>query len=71
MCYNDGTATMTAGLRRHQKFDIDCNNDDYFNTNPADGSYLATHWNTANSPFLETVPRLAEPPDRAASPPAR
>ena len=62
MCYNDGTATMTQVCPDSQKFDIDCNNDDYFNTNPADGSYLATHWNTANSPFLETVPRLADPP---------
>ena len=62
MCYNDGTATVQAVCPDTMKYDIDCNDDDYFNTNPSAGSYLATHWNTANSPFLETVPQLAAPP---------
>ena len=31
---------------------LDCAKDDYFNTSPPPGSYLARHWDTARSSFL-------------------
>ena len=43
---------------------LDCNGDDYFNPEPPPGSYLATHWNTYNSPFLCLVGTCA--PDNVA-----
>lgn len=57
MCYNDGgipnppggLVKVCPGAPENQ---IDCGGDDYFHTNPAPGSYLATHWNVANSQYL-------------------
>jgi hypothetical protein len=31
---------------------FDCNNDDYYHTNPPAGNYLSEYWNTANNQFL-------------------
>ena len=56
MCYDD---TSGIPLRfecpdySHNER-LDCNHDDYFSTSPKAGSYLATHWNVANSDWLGT-----------------
>jgi hypothetical protein len=58
MCYEDGTLPLVYLCPTNSlELLFDCNHDDYFNTNPAPGSYLATHWNAAASSFL--VPGLA------------
>jgi len=66
MCYVDGPGTVLhdACPPSHQQL-LDCNHDDYFSTAPTKGSWLATHWNTANNAFL--VGGSAPPP--AAHPP--
>ena len=35
-----------------QDFRLDCGDDDYYAARPAPGSYLDTHWNTADSHYL-------------------
>ncbi len=50
MCYG-GTPTWTC-LQWNDFRVPDCNRDDYFNAVPTAGSYLATHWNTANSAYF-------------------
>ncbi|QIK64948.1 hypothetical protein G7072_00115 [Nocardioides sp. HDW12B] len=60
LCYNDGgpSAAVVEKCSPEQEFLLDCNSDDYFSTDPAVGSYLATHWNVANSRFLIDGGRL-------------
>ncbi|MDQ2682399.1 MAG: hypothetical protein M3Y37_02620, partial [Chloroflexota bacterium] len=56
MCYDDGSG---AGYElefpcKDQAYNelLDCNNDDYFHTNPPSGNWLRTHWNIADSGWL-------------------
>jgi hypothetical protein len=61
MCYPDavGVTTRVACASTSHENRLDCNHDDYFSTAPVAGSWLASHWNTANSAFLSatgTVP---------------
>jgi hypothetical protein len=62
MCYADGPGVVLEYVcpPSHEQL-YDCNHDDYFSTNTPVGNYLATHWNTADSPFLDTVPALGPP----------
>ncbi|MGI5244123.1 RICIN domain-containing protein [Dactylosporangium sp. CA-139066] len=54
MCYNDsgGLKTSVKCADKNGENRLDCNHDDYYNTNPSPGSYLATNWNVANNQFL-------------------
>ncbi len=60
MCYADGSgAPLTSVCPPTQENRFDCNHDDYFSTSPPLLSYLATHWNTADSAFLaRTAPSI-------------
>lgn len=72
MCYNDdgGDSTVKLPNGTQQPFlsscpadykdRLDCNQDDYFNVAPSSSNYLATHWNTAQSAFLQKD--LSDPP---------
>lgn len=59
MCYDDGGPYYQNGgsllsLCSGDLFtsSLDCNKDDYFNSSPAAGSYLADNWNEYDSVFL-------------------
>ena len=53
MCYADGGGhAMVQVCPADREYFYDCNTDDYFSTYPAPGSYLDTHWNSADSRFL-------------------
>lgn len=69
MCYADGPGvTMRQVCPAANESLFDCQQDDYFATNPAPGSYLANKWNTARSSFLDNVAGLP-PVDPPIDPP--
>jgi hypothetical protein len=51
MCYGSTPAADRCPQRAAVQ-PLDCGHDDYFNTDPRPGSYLAKHWNVADSQFL-------------------
>ncbi len=57
MCYKDSASVVIRSVcpQRYERL-FDCNHDDYFSTSPNPGSYLATHWNAANSDWLINAP---------------
>jgi hypothetical protein len=63
MCYEDGGLPMRMVCADKQFEErLDCNHNDYFNANPAPGSYLATHWNVASNQFLINAGTTTPPP---------
>ncbi|MCU1368888.1 MAG: hypothetical protein JWO77_82 [Ilumatobacteraceae bacterium] len=57
LCYADGSGeVITKVCPTSQATLFDCNNDDYYAATPVAGSYLATHWNTATSGWLDPHP---------------
>ncbi|MEV5943411.1 RICIN domain-containing protein [Streptomyces sp. NPDC051994] len=71
MCYSDTpyypTMRIVCTEQSHDER-LDCNHDDYYNTNPPAGSYLATHWNVANNQFLMTGGGTRPDPDPSPTP---
>lgn len=55
LCYDAGAGVaMRYVCSNTNERLLDCNNDDYFSASPPSGNYLATHWNTAKSSFMQT-----------------
>ncbi|MEA2828948.1 MAG: hypothetical protein QOG43_3387 [Actinomycetota bacterium] len=70
MCYVDGAGVvMSQVCPVASERLLDCNGDDYFSTNPPAGSWLAAHWNVANSAFLAPSDPGVPPPPPTTSPP--
>ena len=57
MCYADGSPALVlrSVCGTDQEALFDCSHDDYFNTSPPAGSFLANNWNGANSSFLTSA----------------
>jgi hypothetical protein len=74
LCYADGAqsgeVTIACADPANDGLLLDCNHDDYFSTDPGPGSYLASHWNTANNRFLigAQMTPASSPPVSTTSP---
>jgi len=70
MCYADGSGVPMQTICASSSHDalLDCNHDDYFSTDPAAGSYLATHWNSADSRFLTALAPTNAPTTTTSEP---
>jgi hypothetical protein len=71
MCYADGpdvVVTYPCSDQAHSDI-FDCGHDDYFDTAPAAGSYLADHWNTARSDWVIGGEIAAQGPPPTVEPP--
>jgi hypothetical protein len=71
MCYSDAGRGLPPMRVDCDDVDLnttrfDCNDDDYYNTDPDPGSYLDTHWNPADNRFLIGSPDTALPDDYAS-----
>ncbi len=57
MCYVDGPDISTSVVCSDHRAELllDCNNDDYFHPDPPAGSWLYSHWNVADSSFVERI----------------
>ncbi len=69
MCYKDAPEVViqTKCADRGHDQRLDCNHDDYYNTNPAAGSYLANNFNVADNLFLIKGGTPAPNPNKASS----
>jgi hypothetical protein len=66
MCYDDGSGVKMRNVcPSSQEQLLDCGHDDYFSTDPRPGSWLAKHWNTADSSFLDDAVVPPPAPDVA------
>ena len=64
MCYNDGGSYFEGGgtliascpdVSPTGMYAFDCHGDDYYNVAPAPSTYIADHWNVADSSWLTPV----------------
>jgi hypothetical protein len=66
MCYRDSARSPAMRYDCPNPADdetrLDCGHQDYYNTSPPAGSYLATHWNAADDRFLIGASTASPPP---------